>query len=84
MTSYTYGQEKEISVYITGNTHTTEGINTLRTIAKDASDDSKLLLLGNTTPENGFDDTTISIVDDQLNIVSSLKKNVIFTPGHNE
>ncbi len=84
ITSYTYGQEKEISVYITGNTNTTEGINTLRTIVEDASENSKLLLLGNTTPKNGFDDTAISVVDDQLNIVSSLKKNVIFTSGHNE
>lgn len=84
MTSVMQAQENEVSVYITGNTHTEEGRNTLRTITENASKDAKLIILGNATPETGFNDDSISIIDDQLSITSSLKDNVIFTSGHNE
>ena len=84
ITSYTYAQEKEVSVYITGNTNTANADATLQNIVDDASKESILLLLGNATPETGFHDQTKPIIDQQLKTTALFKGKVIFTPGHHE
>ncbi|MEP0263030.1 metallophosphatase [Dokdonia sp.] len=84
ITSYTYSQEKEVSVYITGNTNTPGAETTLQNIVDDASEESMLLLLGNATPKTGFNDQAKPSIDQQLKTTSSFKGKVIFTSGNNE
>lgn len=75
-------QEIEKSIFITANTAETEKTGVLSQMVKDAADtpNSMLLVLGNAASKEGFKTT----VDQQLQILKKLKKEVVFIPGTNE
>jgi len=82
-----FGQEIEMSVFITGNTGNAVNQNVLKQITKDAQagNESTLLLLGNAMAKDGFaNPATEPSLKEQLNIIQDFKGKSIFVPGPNE
>lgn len=77
-----YAQETEKSIFITANTWDAKKTEVLSQIAKDAAsaENPMLLVLGNATPKEGYE----KVIDQQLQLVQGLKKDVMFIPGNNE
>jgi hypothetical protein len=75
------------SIFITGNTGGTNDQYILDLIVKDAEKckDPTLLILGNSIPKKSIKVTSVkNSMRKQLEIISKLKDNAIYTPGNNE
>ncbi|WP_109433844.1 metallophosphatase [Aquimarina sp. AU119] len=82
-----YTQAIEKSIFITANLGDAKKESMLSQITKHAQqhDATALLILGNTTGKNGFDGSNVeNNINAQLDILSSFKGDVIFTPGYYE
>ena len=77
-----HAQEIEKSIFITAHTGSAQNSEVLSQIAKDAAtaENAMLLILGNATTNDGFK----KVIDQQLELVAGLKKDVVFIPGSSE
>nr|WP_052403469.1 hypothetical protein [Nonlabens ulvanivorans] len=83
---FTTAQELETSIFITGNTGTTEDITVLSQINEESQtlNDSNLLILGNFVSKDGYTEDAKTDVIKQFETLKSFNGKVIFTPGQNE
>lgn len=86
ISSIAIGQQLETSVFITGNTGTTDDNSILTQISKDSKDinNATLLLLGNAVSKEGFSKESKVNLESQFNAISKFEGHIIFTPGHHE
>lgn len=82
-----FAQEIEKTIFITSNLGDTNDQNHLNEITKNAqqTDNAVVLIVGNITSDNGFNNTDEEHnLKKQLDAISSFNGNVIFTPGSND